>query len=104
MDYETQHIPSRIVVLIWWLFAITIMTSFTASLTASFTTSKPEGSVNTLVELADSSKHIAIIFKDSSADAYFKVKKIYIKFNFLLISHFFRLLMMKYTEKFIKKL
>jgi hypothetical protein len=60
------------------------MTSFTASLTASFTISKPEGSVNTLAELAESNKFWPIIFKDSGAEAYFRVNSmISFKYSYL---------------------
>jgi len=73
LEFETQHIPSRIVVVSWSLFTIVTVASYTANLTAFLTNSQKSSFMNNLNDLVRLSRYKPYLFIDSSTDYFLTV-------------------------------
>jgi hypothetical protein len=73
LEFETQHIPSRIVVVSWSLFTIVTVASYTANLTAFLTNSQSTSFMNNLNDLVRLGRYKPYLTIGSSTDYYLTV-------------------------------
>ncbi len=73
LEFETQHLPSRIVVVSWSLFTIVTVASYTANLTAFLTNSQSASFMNNLNDLVRLNRYKPYLLIGSSTDYYLRV-------------------------------